>query len=399
MALKGTLKDFGIADIFQLIGHQTKTGVLHLTAKDEEVHIAFSNGSIVRADSASRRQRDRLGTMLVNAAMLKQKELDEALETQRRTLQRLGDILLEKRFISPEQLKEMYQLQVSETIFRLFGWKTGNYEFEQGAVEFDPAIVSPIRSESVLMEGFRRVDEWPAIRKIISSPAMTFVRLAPLPSGLSDANGPEGDAELDAAFGGGGGEEKRSGKGEFSTLGRAEKRAFKCADPGRTVQEIIDLSRLGEFETCKALLNLVNTGKIQPVEPEGKEKGQRLGLAGKSLRERAVGAVTQLGMTAVVLLVVLGLSYLVNVQEVATATGERAFSDSAAEHVIAGTELQRISAALAVYRLEKGTFPEKLEELSAAKLLSERDLRYPYRYPYFYRRKSDRAYVLLPPIE
>jgi hypothetical protein len=409
MALKGTLKDFGIADIFQLIGHQTKTGVLHLTSKEEEVHIAFSNGAIVRADSSSRRQRDRLGTMLVNAAMLKQKDLDEALEIQRRTLQRLGDVLLEKRFISPEQLKEMYQLQISETIFRLFGWKTGNYEFEQGAVEFDPAIVSPIRSESVLMEGFRRVDEWPAIRKIISSPAMTFVRLAPLPAGLTESTGPDADAELDAAFGESGGpgslgspssgEEKRSGKGDFATLGRAEKRAFKLADPGRTVQEIIDLSRVGEFETCKALLNLVNTGKIQPVEPERKEKGQRLGLGGKSLRERAVDAVTQLGMTAVVLAVVLMLSYLVNVQEVASATGERAFSDSATQHVIAGTELERIGAALAVYRLEKGTFPEKLDELRASGLLGERDLRYPYHDPYFYRRKSAHAYVLLPPIE
>ncbi|RME22700.1 MAG: DUF4388 domain-containing protein, partial [Deltaproteobacteria bacterium] len=29
MALKGTLKDFGIADIFQLISQQTKTGVLY----------------------------------------------------------------------------------------------------------------------------------------------------------------------------------------------------------------------------------------------------------------------------------------------------------------------------------------------------------------------------------
>ncbi len=396
MALKGTLKDFGIADIFQLIGHQTKTGVLHLTSKEEEVHIAFSNGSIVRADSSSRRRRDLLGTMLVNAGMLKQKQLDEALEVQRRTLQRLGDLLIEKRFITAEQLKEMYQLQVSETIFRLFGWKSGTYEFEQGAVEFDPAIVAPIRSESVLMEGFRRVDEWPAIRKVISSPAMTFLRLAPLPSGLSYATGPAGDAELYAAFGGL--DEKRSGRGEFSTLGRNEKRAFKLAEPGRTVQQIIDLARMGEFETCKALLNLVNTGKIQPIEPERKEKGQGLGLGGKSLRERALGAVTQLGMTAVVLAVVLGLSYLVNVQEVASGTGEQAFSDLTTQHVIAGTELQRIGAALAVYRLEKGTFPEKLAELSAAGLISERDLRYPYRESYFYRRSSDHAYVLLPPI-
>ncbi|MHB8418973.1 MAG: DUF4388 domain-containing protein [Myxococcales bacterium] len=394
MALKGTLKDFGIADIFQLIGHQTKTGVLHLTAKDEEVHIAFSNGSIVRADTSSRRRRDLLGTMLLNAGILSQKQLDQALETQRRTLQRLGDILVEKRFISTEQLKEMYQLQVSETIYRLFGWKSGNYEFEQGAVEFDPAIVAPIHSESVLMEGFRRVDEWPTIRKIVSSTAMTFVRLTSLPAGLSGAAGPDADAELDAALGIAGGK----GHGEFASLGRNERRVFRLAEPGRTVQQIIDLARLGEFEGCKALLNLVNTGKLQPVQPESKEKGQ-LGLGAKSLKERAVAIVTRLGMTAVVVAVVSGLSYLLNVQDVATGDRDRAFADRTAQHLLAGTELRRIDAALAVFRLEKGAFPERLEELAHAGLIRPKDLQYPYGAAYFYRRIGEASYVLLPPIE
>ena len=53
MALSGTLKDFGIADILQLIGQQTKTGQLHLKAKDQEVHIAFKDGNIVRAESCN----------------------------------------------------------------------------------------------------------------------------------------------------------------------------------------------------------------------------------------------------------------------------------------------------------------------------------------------------------
>ena len=34
MALEGTLKDFSLADIFQLIGLQRKTGVLTLRGKD-----------------------------------------------------------------------------------------------------------------------------------------------------------------------------------------------------------------------------------------------------------------------------------------------------------------------------------------------------------------------------
>ena len=45
MALKGTLKDFGIADILQLIGQQQKTGTLHLKAREEEVHVSFNNNT------------------------------------------------------------------------------------------------------------------------------------------------------------------------------------------------------------------------------------------------------------------------------------------------------------------------------------------------------------------
>ena len=35
MALQGTLKDFGIAEILQLIGQQAKSGVLHLKSRDQ----------------------------------------------------------------------------------------------------------------------------------------------------------------------------------------------------------------------------------------------------------------------------------------------------------------------------------------------------------------------------
>ena len=61
MALKGTLKDFGIAEILQLIGQQAKSGVLHLESRDDVIHIAIADGSVVRAESAGRKARERLG--------------------------------------------------------------------------------------------------------------------------------------------------------------------------------------------------------------------------------------------------------------------------------------------------------------------------------------------------
>src|SRR3954451_9086623 len=61
MALEGTLRDFSLADIFQLIGLQRKTGVLKLRGKDATVTVTFLDGKVVAADSLTRRLATRLG--------------------------------------------------------------------------------------------------------------------------------------------------------------------------------------------------------------------------------------------------------------------------------------------------------------------------------------------------
>ncbi len=52
MALRGTLGDFGISDIFQLVGHQTKTGVLLLKSKDIEVIAGVNLPMLIRLEGA-----------------------------------------------------------------------------------------------------------------------------------------------------------------------------------------------------------------------------------------------------------------------------------------------------------------------------------------------------------
>ena len=81
MALQGTIKDFGLPDIFQLIGLQRKTGILTLVNdKDKEsVTVTFENGMVVMSDSSQRRLEDRLGNVLVKQGKLSRERLDEAL--------------------------------------------------------------------------------------------------------------------------------------------------------------------------------------------------------------------------------------------------------------------------------------------------------------------------------
>ena len=389
MALKGTLRDFGIAEILQLIGQQAKSGILHLMARDDEIHITIADGNVVGAESARRQARDRLGNMLVRAEIITNEELEHALDLQKRTLRRLGDVLLELGYLSMAELKEMTALQTTETVYRLFSWKSGDYQFEAQQVEWDEHTVTPLRAESVLMEGFRQVDEWPMIRKRISSRAMTFEPLKVLEGDKTAQRPIPGSDDVDSAFDSLG-EAPREKKGEFATLGRNERRVYELAGPGRTVEQIVDLSRLGEFETCKALLNLVNLGYLRAIGPSGRSVVADAARV-SALASRVVATVAMAAALA-------ALVYWLD-QHALAAQGETAVRDNSAQRFLARYQEARLSAALEVYRLERGEFPERLRDLVEAGIVDGADLRHPFTQPYYYRRTAEGGFVLLPPIE
>ncbi len=375
MALKGTLKDFGIADIFQLIAQQQKVGVLHLVEGEQEVHVSFRDGNVVRAESALRKKRELLGDMLVRAGIITRHQLEEALEEQKRTLKRLGDILVASGAVTRQALRETTQLQTTETLYRLFVWKSGTYEFEVKEVELDPEGLPPVRSESVLMEGFRRVDEWPLIRKKISSTAMTFERLRPLPEGA-----------VEGSDGGG------------AALGPNELMSFRLADPGCDVQFIVDRSRLGEFEASKALLNLVNQGYLKTVAPPV-VAGSEPEPERRALAERAARAAGQVAMTLVLLGALALLLTRVDLRAMRLwGTGERAIEGSAVMGFAGRWQRSRIESALFAYRAVHGDVPGDLQELVSEGILTPSDLRYPWRERYYYRKTGETTYLLLPPL-
>ncbi len=374
MALKGTLKDFGIAEILQLIGQQMKSGILHLESRDEEIHIALAEGSVVRAEAVGRKANERLGAMLVRAEIIAQPQLDYALNLQRRSLRRLGDILVEHGFVSREDLREITHLQTTETVYRLFHWKSGTYEVEAGSVEWDKETATPLRAESVLMEGFRRVDEWPIVKKRIYSLQATFDRKKPLPP---PGEGGESDDEL---------------------VGPNERRVHLLAIAGRTAEKIVDLSRLGEFETCKALSNLVSRGYLALVAPSGRAAAVGAYALGWKARLKSIGfkAVATLAIAAALA----GIATWIDQRALAASgPGGLAVRDDTPRRLVSRYALARLRGALEVFRVEKGEYPASLEELVEAGLVRHRELSYPWGSPYFYRRAPEGGFILLPPLE
>jgi hypothetical protein len=400
MALKGTLKDFGIAEILQLIGQQAKSGVLHLESRDDVIHIAIAGGNVVRAESAGRKARERLGSILVRAEILQPHDLERALEVQKRSLRRLGDILVELDLVSKQDLRDMTALQTTETIYKLFHWKSGTYEFEPGDVEWDAETVTPLRAESVLMEGFRRVDEWPVVRRKITSTAMTFERLRTLEPQPGEGAGPAaGGDDVDAAFGEFEGDPEEKKPGEFASLGANERRCHALAEPGRTVEKIVDLSRLGEFETCKALLNLVNLGHLKPVPPANRAAAA-VGAYAHDWQARVRRGAIRVLATVAIAAAIAAVVYAADRRDLASGAGAGAVvREDGARRFLARYQLERLRGALEVYRLERGEYPDGLARLVEAGLVGARDLRYPWEQEYYYRRRPEGRFVLLPPVE
>lgn len=373
MALEGTLADFGIGEILQLIGSQQKTGILFVegTGETEEVQVFFRGGKVIRCDVARRDKRDLIGNMMAAAMVISREQLGAALDTQKKTLKRVGDILVEEGTVTPELLQEFTELQTRETLGRLFQWKKGKYRFDGKPPGFARPNITPIACENLLMEGVRMMDEWPLIQARINNPDTVFKAIKTIADSESEAEAL--DRILDDAFSEfvdrtspPADQSQPRSKQANATAGkltRNDRRTFAYVDGKRTVAQLIDMTRLGEFEACKSLLSLLTEGYIAPVKATAARSGdtlrRRVNWGGVALR-----VALNLAVVAALGLVVWSMPQSrAEIRANATALGRETLGRLRANRLLTTT------AALEVYRLREGQYPESLEPLVTTGLL------------------------------
>ncbi len=384
MALEGTIRDFGLPDIFQLIGLQRKTGLLTLTNEkdDESVTVTFENGMVVMADSSARRLEDRLGNVLVKQGKTTSARLDEALVVQRQTLQRLGHILASGSAITTKDLRDALQVQISQIVFRVFRWRDGRYQFKPAeAVDYDRENFVPMSTDFILMEGIRMVDEWPILEKRIPSFDIVF-RPVVDPSLIEVGEGTGPDTSVS---------ERRvaaSATGRIR-LAPEEERVFRKVDGVRTVQAIIDGTGAGEFEVCRTLFDFLNRNLIAAA---GRGSAPSVEDA-----ETASAASPVPGYVVAVLVVSLALAgFLVQRRSPFAVTGLPSVLQRSYAAVLDGaarSRLARLERAVEAWRATHGAPPAALEDLVRAGLVDRSYLHDPWSRPFHYETGAD-GYLL-----
>lgn len=255
--LTGSLKDFGLTDLFQALGQQQKTGVLNLQEEKKAVQVLFDKGMIVGVAFPSESGEETiLGKKLTRGGLISAEDWKKAYEQHKEGLQGIERVLVNSGMVTKEDLTATLRLLTFDTIYGLFKWKSGTFRFESRPVSYDPEFIEPLNSEYLLLDVLRMVDEWPMIAERLPSFDMVLQKINPMAT-LGALNGTPW-------------EKKRTFQMEV---------IYDHIDGQKSIKEIIDFSFVEEFETCKNLLVLMEAGLIEPaagvISKKKEERGKR----------------------------------------------------------------------------------------------------------------------------
>jgi CheY-like chemotaxis protein len=243
VALSGDLSIIPIGAVLQLLQIEAQSGILVTTDGRTEITIVLRQGLIDLVQARGAVSEFRLGRYFVELGLVTPEDIDRILRerTRRRDgsgmgRRRLGDLLVDSGRVTRDQLRDALARQSSELVYDVLRWPRGGFVFRR---EPPPPLAESaclgLPVASVVMEGFRRVDEW---------------RLVEAGLGSFDAV----MAHTSAAH------------GDRSRLSKGEHKILDMVNGERTVRAIVEQSHMSSFDACKILHQLLEARLIRRIE-------------------------------------------------------------------------------------------------------------------------------------
>lgn len=229
-AIAGDLDAFDVSEILTTMNNEKKTGLLSFFFDDASKSVWLRDGEVVFTSSSL--EMDRLGPSLVRAGMISKQQLEEVTDLVKPGL-RLGKLLIDREYITPKDLWQGVKEQVREILFSLFVYTEGEFLFISGELPERNTMTLGISSHALILMGIRQIEELSRLQQIIPDQEQRF-EAVPYPPVLR--------------------------------LTDHEESILLLVDGTHTVREVIEESKLGEFNTLKALVHLLKAGIIAPMK-------------------------------------------------------------------------------------------------------------------------------------
>ena len=237
MSLRGDLRTMALPDVLQWVATGQKTGTLHVERRSIQKRIILREGNIF--SSWSNDPRESLGQFLIRLRLVTEEQLFRALLAQEEKGRLLGSILVGDGLLGEDDLKRALKAKAEETVFDLFLWPSGQFEFREGEFPDDILITFESPVTPVILEGIRRVDEWQRIKAVFPSMETTVKVKGPPPPG-ADAG---------------------------------EKQLLGLAAAGKSLAEISLELRRSEFETASLIYEMHGRGVVVAGEVRSGSQG------------------------------------------------------------------------------------------------------------------------------
>jgi CheY-like chemotaxis protein len=234
--LRGDLRVVPLAEVLQLLDAQEQSGVLTVERSGARVDIYFRRGRVDQATAHGVPDEFLLGRFVLDAELMPRAQLESLLEARAPGARPLGHQLIKLGHLTEADVRACLTRQSSELIYEILRWRHGRFRFAAG-LELPPDVIDAalgLDVEAVLMEGYRRVDEWHLIERAIDNFDIVFLR------------NEDSVAQM--------------GRGRLT---RDELAVLELVNGKNTVKEIIRKSRMGSFEVSKMLYRLLSIKLIR----------------------------------------------------------------------------------------------------------------------------------------
>jgi DNA-binding response OmpR family regulator len=233
--LSGDISVISIAEILQLLQLQRQTGALAVSTRNREITMYVREGTIDLATVHGLRDEFLIGRYLIELGVVTRNELNTVVKNRAGSKRLLGEMLINLGMIGEEQVEKALTRQTSELVYEVVRWKNGRFTFNAGATS--PAAEKAklgLASGGLVMEGFRRVDEWRLIEGSFDFEEVLFRDQVAIAATVDD-----------------------------SKLTKIERDVLAAIDGERTVREIVDHMSGSSFEVCKILYQFLNSRLVR----------------------------------------------------------------------------------------------------------------------------------------
>ncbi|MEO6463380.1 MAG: DUF4388 domain-containing protein [Candidatus Eisenbacteria bacterium] len=347
MALSGSLREFALSEILQLLSSQRKTGSLRLTRGTETSVIYLLEGRVAAVRDRGMPADDPMARFLRRIHRLSDEQMRGVASIHHESGRDLVDLLLNGRYIEREELSMLYERMVLDVLHDVLVWDDGIYSFSNVT---PPESVLPVSlsTESMLMEAVRRTDEMRRYQTKLTDKGLVL--------GLRELPDPD------------------------AALSEEEKELFGLVDGRRTLGELLAEAPLTDYEAYEALYRLVDAGWI---ELQGRRAPEEPAPVDLNAARRALGASWRIDLALAGSCMAVVLVFQVLAWKTSPAVALAAPATAATDDPYAALALRDVRFALDMHRTQKGRYPGSLDALVEAGWLQRRQQAYG-RYAYAY---------------